>query len=200
MTFLLLAALVSAPSAKDLADKLHGSVVEIRSAAPLSFGSAAPLSFGTGVLLGGTLALTTLHSVAHASEGKLLASDDIEVFVPDVGPVKALLRTALVDLDLAVLELAEPAGLALTLAPDEPAEGEPLLLMGAGEAVVIALGVRVAHRAGDGLLLEAGRFVDSRFWGGPLFDAQGRLAGILVTSIGQPHALAISALRDLLQR
>jgi hypothetical protein len=41
--------------------------------------------------------------------------------------------------------------------------------------------------------------VDSRYWGGPLFDAEGRLAGITLPSV-TPRALTSAGLAAMLER
>lgn len=96
--------------------------------------------YGTGVLVGGGLAVTTLHTLGAVAPGGIHAASEIEALVPDVGPLSAEIVAWFPELDL----------------------------------------------------------VDSRFWGGPLFDSRGQLVGLTVLSLGQPRALGSIALRGLL--
>jgi hypothetical protein len=56
-----------------------------------------------------------------------------------------------------------------------------------------------AGASGDVMLLTSNRPVDSRYRGGPVFDTQGRLAGISLPSV-MPSALSSVALAALLER
>jgi hypothetical protein len=57
----------------------------------------------------------------------------------------------------------------------------------------------VAGIAGETLLLTSSSGVDSRYWGGPIFDAEGRVAGISLPSL-TPKALTSVALAAMLER
>ena len=174
---------------KDVADRLHGTVIEVRSSAAL--GGAQVPTFGAGVLIGGGLALTTLHTVAGGGA--------IEVLAQNAGSMTATVLGSFPQVDLAVLKLdAAEALQSAALAEDLPAAGEPLIAMGAGEDTVEAVGVNVLAQQGDLLLLGSTRPVDSRYWGGPIFDAQGRLVAVSVASLALPRAVTAAAIRTLL--
>ncbi|MCA1828478.1 MAG: hypothetical protein LC689_16260, partial [Myxococcales bacterium] len=64
---------------KDVADRMHDTVIEVRTSA--SAGGVQAPTFGAGVLIGGGLALTTLHTVSGGS--------DVEVLVQGSGAVAA---------------------------------------------------------------------------------------------------------------
>ena len=42
--------------------------------------------------------------------------------------------------------------------------------------------------------------IDSRFWGGPLFDAEGRLVGIQLTSVGSSKAISVRVIQQMLDQ
>ena len=86
------------------------------------------------------------------------------------------------------------------LADQPPAVGDALIAMGTDEDAVSAVGVSVAAVNGDLLVLAGNRRVDSRFWGGPIFDTQGRLVAIVVATLTVPGAVTASSLRTLLQQ
>ena len=159
------------------------------------------VSSGTGVLIGHGLAITTLHAVALPSaSGKLTPLRDVRVLVPDLGPLDARVMAGAPDLDLAILQLSDQ-GAALSGAPlatDPPAEGDVLVAMGAGDDEITALGVVVSAVSGDLFALASKRMIDSRFWGGPLFDAEGRLVGIQLTSLGSSRAISARVIQRML--
>ena len=160
----------------------------------------APL-YGTGVRLGGGLAVTTLHTRGAVRPGGIQPASEIEALVSDIGPMPAEIVAWFPDLDLAILRLSGGSSLAgPTLAAEPPARGEPLVAMGTDEEAVSVVGVTVAAANDDHLLLTSLRRVDSRFWGGPLFDARGQLVGITVLSLAQPKALGSVAFRALLDQ
>jgi hypothetical protein len=57
----------------------------------------------------------------------------------------------------------------------------------------------VAGIAGETLLFTSSSGVGSRYWGGPIFDAEGRVAGISLPSL-TPKALTSVALAAMLER
>ena len=176
---------------KDVADRLHDTVIEVRSSATVA-GVQVP-TFGAGVLIGGGLALTTLHTVS--------AGASVEVLVQGSGSTTATMVGGFPQVDLALLRIDAPGALpSAPLAEEAPAVGAPLIAMGAGEDTIEAVGVNVLAREGDLLLLGSTRPVDSRYWGGPLFDAAGRLVAVSVASLALPRAVTASAIRALLQR
>jgi S1-C subfamily serine protease len=199
MAVALLASIVipDAPDLKSVADRMHGAVVQVRGHA----GETA--SYATGVLVGSRLAVTTLHTVAaRAGEDKVVPLPYIEVFLPDQGVALAQLVSADLRLDLALLRLAEDApGLdGPTLAAQDPARGESLIAMGAGEDAVTAVEVTVSEPRGGLFAVSSRHPLDSRFWGGPLFDLQGRLAAIELTALGEPRAIPARLVKEWIER
>ena len=192
---------------KPIADKLHGTVIDVRGRTPVTTDGGQEaletLTHGTGTLLGGGLAVTTLHAVALPSpEGKMLPLPNVEVLVPEKGAMQAQVIAAVADLDLAILSLPA-AGAALDGAPlssDAAAAGDPLMAMGVDDEAVIGVGTEVAAVSGDLILLRGRRMLDSRFWGGPLFDARGRLAGVGLTSFGPSKAISARAIQRLVDQ
>lgn len=192
---------------KAVADRLHSSVIGIRARAvvPLPAGSDAQQAvqsevFGTGVLIGDGLAITTLHTVADLVAGKVTARSDIEALVQGSGTVTAEVTGFFPEVGLAVLRLAKtPSGDEAVVAPNPPAAGEALVAMGTDDETVSVVGVTVAAIRGDELILTSTRRVDSRYWGGPLFDVRGRLAGIALPSLS-PRAISAPAIAALLER
>jgi S1-C subfamily serine protease len=191
---------------KPIADKFHGTVVDVRglAAAPADGGEPAleTVTHGTGTLLGNGLAVTTLHAVALPSpEGRMTPLQHVEVLVAEKGALPAQVIAGVADLDLAILELSAP-GAALEAAPpasEAPAPGDPLLAMAVDDQAVIGVGIEVAAADGDLFLLRGKRMLDSRFWGGPLFDARGRLAGIILTSLGPSKAISVRAIQRVIE-
>jgi S1-C subfamily serine protease len=178
----------TAKQLKDVADRLHDTVVEVRAT-----GGVVPL-YGTGVLIGGGLALTTLHTVSGGGAVEVLVQGG-------AAPLAAKLVGGFPQIDLAVLHLDGASSLpSVPLAEQAPVVGDALIAMGADEDTVDAVGVNVAAVNGDLLVLASTRRVDSRFWGGPIFDTQGRLVAIALSTIALPGAITASALRSLLQQ
>ena len=177
---------------KEVADRLHETVIEVHGTAAAAAGVETP-TFGSGVLIGGGLALTTLHTVAGGG--------NVEVQVQGAGTVVAKVVGGFPQIDLAVLRLDNAAALpSAPLADQPPAVGDALIAMGTDEDAVSAVGVSVAAVNGDLLVLAGNRRVDSRFWGGPTFDTQGRLVAIVVATLAVPGAVTASSLRTLLQQ
>lgn len=177
----------TAKQLKDVADRFHDTVIEVRAT-----GAAVPM-YGTGVLIGGGLALTTLHTVSSAGA--------VEILVQGGAPVAARVVGGFPHVDLAVLRLDAPGALpSAPLADQAPAVGDALIAMGTDEDAVDAVGVNVAAVKGDLLVLASTRRVDSRFWGGPIFDTQGRLVAISLSTIALPGAITASAVRSMLDQ
>jgi S1-C subfamily serine protease len=192
---------------KQVADRLHSTVIEVRGRALVSSaGDGAQeahetVSHGTGVLVGEGLAITTLHAVALPSaSGKMTPVREVQVLVPDLGQMDASVIAGSPELDLAILLLSDRAASleGAPLATEPPAEGDMLVAMGAGDESITVLGVMVAAVNGDLFAIASKRMIDSRFWGGPLFDARGRLAGIQLTSLGPSKAISARAIQQLL--
>ncbi len=182
---------------KAVSDKLISTVIEVQ-------GQQAEdtISFGSGVLLGNGLAITTLHAVAQPSaNGQMTPLRDVRVLVPDVGPLEARVMAGVPELDLAVLLLPERAAsiAGAPLATEMPAAGDLLVAMGAGDDAITVRGVVVSAVDGDVFRLVSKRTTDSRFWGGPLFDAQGRLVGVQLTSLAGSKAISARVILRLIE-
>lgn len=200
--FLALAAVVlpSDPGTmwKSVADRLLSTVIEVH-------GQKAheTIRYGTGVLIGNGLAITTLHAVALPSaNGRMTPLEEVQVLVPDAGPMDAQVITGVPDLDLAILLLPGQATSleGARLATGVPVQGDGLIAMGAANDAITAVGVVVSAVDGDLFALASKGMIDSRYWGGPLFDAQGRLAGIHLTSMGASKAISAPAIQRLLDQ
>ena len=192
---------------KAVADKLHSTVIDVsgRVSVPADGGTAMPerVTHGTGTLLGHGLAVTTLHAVALPSpEGKLIPLRDVQVVVAGDEPMAAQVIAGAPDLDLAILALpAEAAALeAPPLSTDTPAEGEPLVAMGVDDDAVVVVGVSLAAVNGDILTVGGKRTLDSRFWGGPLYDGRGRLVAIGLMSLGPQKAISGRVIQRILDQ
>jgi hypothetical protein len=191
---------------RPIADKVHGMVIGVRGFVAVSSDGGEPtvetLTHGTGALLGKGIAVTTLHAVALPSpEGRMTPLPRVEVLVPEKGAMPAQVIAGIPDLDLAILELAAD-GAALEGAPPAvgaPAPGDPLLAMAIDDDGVIGVGIEVASVDGDLLSLHGKRMLDSRFWGGPLFDSHGHLAGIGLMSLAMPKAISVGAIQRLVE-
>jgi S1-C subfamily serine protease len=192
---------------KPIADKLHGTVIEVRGRTPVTTDGGQEeletLTQGTGTLLGNGLAVTTLHAVALPSaEGRMVPLQRVEALIPDKGTMQVQVIAGVADLDLAILALPA-AGAALAAAPpapEMPASGDPLIAMGVDDEAVIGVATEVAAVDGDFILLRGKRMLDSRFWGGPLFDARGRLAGVELMSLGPSKAISARAIQRLVDQ
>jgi S1-C subfamily serine protease len=191
---------------KAVADRLHSIVVGVRAVAPVAVGAESSKEvlgtamFGTGFLVGDGLIVTTLHTIGAALPGRMSAWSNIEALVPDQGQFAAEVVAWFPDVGLAVLRVprtATPAS--VSFAADPPERGATLVMMGAAEDAVNAVGVTVAGVTGDFIFMASTRAVDSRYWGGPVLDTEGRLAGISLPS-AVPRALTAPALERLLDR
>ncbi len=194
-------------SFKPVADKLHSTVIDVNGRVPVSADGATAVAervtHGTGTLLANGLAVTTLHAVALPSPaGKLIPLQDVEVQVAGGNAMAAQVIAGAPDLDLAILALpAEAASLeAAPLSTDALTEGDPLLAMGVDGDAVVVVGVSVVAVNGDILSVGGDRILDSRFWGGPLYDERGRLVGIELMSLGPAKAISASFIQRLLDQ
>src|SRR5439155_1512584 len=86
------------------------------------------------------------------------------------------------------------------LSTDTPAEGEPLVAMGVDDDAVVVVGVSLAAVNGDVLTVGGKRMLDSRFWGGPLYDGRGRLVAIGLISLGPPKAISARVIQRMLDQ
>jgi S1-C subfamily serine protease len=192
---------------KAIADKLHSTAIDVRAGAPATTDAGVSrleiVAHGTGTLLGGGFAVASLHAVAVPdASGKMTPLPHVEIWVPDHEPVQVRVLAGAPELDLALLEL--PASLAslegAALAPALPAEGDPLVAMGIDDEAVVVVGASVGAVNGDLLSLTGKRMLDSRFWGGPLYDANGRLAGIVLMTFGPSRAVSAAVIRKMLDQ
>jgi len=205
---------VSAPlDMQAVADRVHSLTVAVRARAFVSNGAPGQLHLteavtsASGVLIGDGLVLTSLSAVAlRRGDGRLEPADGIDVLADEVGLVPARLVMGDPLLDLAVLELPEELrGLdGATFAPTDPVVGDPMLAMGAqGDSLyVVSVNLeQVEFAAGGSARLYIDRTVPASFWGGPLFDGEGRLAGLAAPAASDSgFAVPASVLRTLIDR
>lgn len=192
---------------KAVADRLHSTVIEVRALAAVpvpASGSGEELvptaSVGTGVLLGDGLAVTTLHTVGVMVRGKLAPWKNVQALVPGVGPAAVETVAWFPDVDLALVRVSGTGALSgAPLSTGEPERGAALVAMGADNDAVNVVGLRAAGVSGDDLLMTSDRGIDSRYWGGPVFDTSGRLVGITIPSV-MPKAITSGALRAMVNR
>ncbi|HEX4386141.1 MAG TPA: serine protease [Myxococcales bacterium] len=202
-SFLVVAAVIinqsqDATKLRSVADRLHSSVIEVKATR-----EDEEASWGTGVLLGNGLALTALHSVGTvAADGQVTPLGTIDAVVYDHGEVRAHVVAAAPELDLALLRLESGNSIAAApLAGEAPSVGDHLVAMGARNEEIVAAGVTVSVSEDDGsLVFTSPRKVDSRFWGGPVFDGQGQLTAMTLHSRGSIRAVSIASLRSLIDQ
>jgi hypothetical protein len=194
-------AAVIAPDAnaqwKAIIDRLLPTVIQVRGE-----NEQGTATSGSGVLLGNGLAVTTLHAAALPSDGGMVPVSRLEVLVPDAGTVGARVLDVLPDLDLAILLLSEkgPPMAGAPLATQMPDEGNQLIAMGTADDTIEARGMVVSQIDGELFTLVGKRATDSRFWGGPLFDGQGRIVGIQLTSVSGAKAVSAKVIQRILDR
>jgi S1-C subfamily serine protease len=202
-SFLVVAAVIinqsqDATKLRSVADRLHSSVIEVKASR-----EDEETSWGTGVLLGNGLALTALHSVGTvAADGQVTPLGTIAAVVYDHGEVRAHVVAAAPELDLALLRLESVNSIAAApLAGEAPSVGDHLVAMGARNEEIVAAGVTVSVSEDDGsLVFTSPRKVDSRFWGGPVFDGHGQLTAMTLQSRGAIKAVSIASLRSLIDQ
>jgi len=164
-------------------------------------------SSASGVLIGEGLALTELGAVVlTAPDGRKEVASEIEIVVDDVGPLPAHVVVADVALDIAVLRLPDEARTlsGAAFAPADPGVGDATLAVGVRGDSLDVLEARVTRvdSAEDGThRLRTDRSLPAPFWGGPLFDTQGRLAGLNTAPVGADGtAVPASVLRSVVRR
>jgi S1-C subfamily serine protease len=192
---------------KAIADKLHATTIDVRAGAPVTTDAGVSrleiVAHGTGTLLGGGFAVTSLHAVAVPDgSGKMAPLPHVEVWVPEQEAVEARVVAGAPELDLALLELpASMASLAgAAMAPGLPSQGEPLVAMGIDDEAVVVVGASVEGLNGDLMSLTGKKMLDSRFWGGPVYDAKGRLSGIVLMTFGPSKAISAAVIQKMLDR
>ena len=104
--------------------------------------------------------------------------------------------------DLAILLLSDKGAtlVGAPLATEVPAEGDRLIAMGAADNAIEVTGVIVSRVSGELFTRASRRTIDSRFWGGPLFDEQGRLVDILLASVSGTKAVSARVIQRVLDR
>jgi hypothetical protein len=201
-----------AEALREVADRMQAQVVQLRARATVVVrngdGEVVPREAslsGAGVLIGNGLALASLHlAVLPAASGGLESVDRIDVAVPGRGIHAARLLGGDVALDVGVFQLAGIDDLeGASLAGMDPAVGDALVAMGTEGDHIDAAGSQIAAVQSLGgvpfrLLLEAQ--LTPEFWGGPLFDADGKLAGLLAPAeAGSVAAVPVSLVRRVIE-
>jgi len=198
------------PDFKSVADRVHALTVLVRGHAFVAEHDAEGhlrveegVSATSGVLLGRALVATDLSSVTLAGkDGKPEPVASIEVVLPEVGTVPAQVAATDPALGIAILrlpdEMREVAG--AVLAAGDGGDSEARIAIGADDTHLRAIPVLVgaANASDDGAPLAIDRVLPGFFRGGPLFDEQGRLAGVIVGSSGAVPASRLRALLDKL--
>ena len=72
--------------------------------------------------------------------------------------------------------------------------------MGVDDDAVVVVGVSLAAVNGDILTVGGKRTLDSRFWGGPLYDGRGRLVAIGLMSLGPQKAISGRVIQRILDQ
>jgi hypothetical protein len=201
------AVIVSTPDFKSVADHVHALTVLVRGRAFVAGRDEAGhlrvdegRSAASGVLVGAGLVLTELSSVTlPGKDGRPEPVSGIEVVIPEVGSVPGEIATIDVDAGIAVLRLPDETreiGGAV-LAQRDRGENDAFIAIGADGTHLRAVPVLAGRSGGDGLRLRIDRALPDLFRGGPLFDGQGRLAGLVVSANA---AIPVSRLRPILDR
>jgi len=201
------------PDLQAIADQVHGFTVQVRATAFVAEHTDGPLrvheevNLSSGVMVGEGLVLTTLSSVSvRGPDGRVQTADQLAVLVEDVGPLPARLLAGDTDLDVAVLQLpAQARSLpGATLAADDPSAGDGMVALCVDGDSIKAVGLRLERIAtGDDAepQLRTEHALPAPFWGGPLFDDRGQLAGIATRATGaEGTGVPASSLRTLLRR
>lgn len=160
--------------------------------------SGAPIGHGTGFIVGDGLVATNLHVVRDATTWSMSTSGS----KPLIAPVQIKTRSKPWNLAVLETELQAPS-LSLAMS-DEPKSGDPVLVLGTTlDGTFSKTTNRIGRERNTGGTLRYS--LDSRIApvasGGPVFDANGKLAGIATFSlIGtrfESLVTPISALRRL---
>jgi hypothetical protein len=190
------------PSPAPIVDRLRATAVEVVAA-----GSGDQVNVASGVLAGGGIVLTDLRAVLVQAPSGLLDPARAIAVVTAQGVFPARVIGAAHDVDVAVLELPRAArGLeGAALAENPSATGDPLLAIRAlkqgAELSFEVIGFSIEAAEGDARRLKATPALPIDFAGAPVFDADGALAGLLVSS-GEKDGLLVTAarLRQILER
>jgi S1-C subfamily serine protease len=197
------------------ADKVRATVVGIRARTlvtvkgPEGEEQRSATALGSGVAVGPSLILTSLHVIAVTRQGGPLETvEEIEALFPRLGAISAHVVAIDPALDLALLKLDTAVSTQATASLAEGAAGQgELLALGVLDGDLVAVPVqrlaateRVRPAGTPAALLRLATDLGSAFWGSPLFDAEGRLAGMVVAAVpGRPAAQPAAALRKLLE-
>jgi hypothetical protein len=189
-----------APSGGAVADRVHTMAVQV-----VAGGDGAQVSVASGVMAGGGIVFTDLRAVAVKAPDGALAPHRQIIVLTAAGVFAARIAATAPDLDVAVLELPRAArGIGgPPLAGGALAAGDRLLAIRAakqGAALVFeAIGFSIEAAGGDALLPRPAPPLN--FAGAPVFDAQGELAGILVSPSEQDGLLVpAKSLLEILSR
>jgi len=197
-----------------VADRVHALAVLVHARALIAERSGdgalktrEAISTASGVLIGEGLALTELGAVVlTAPDGRKEVASQIEIVVDDVGPLPAHVVVADPALDIAVLRLPDEARMlaGAAFAPADPDVGDATLAVGVQGDSLDVLEARITQvdSAEDGThRLRTDRSLPALFWGGPLFDTQGHLAGLNTAPVGAGGtAVPASLLRSVVRR
>ena len=202
------------PDFKPVADRVHALAVLVSARAFIAERTDdgrvqvhEAVSSASGVLIGNGLALTDLGAVSlPRRNGGLEPPSEIEVVIAGVGVVSARLVAGDAALGLAILRLPDEARAlpGASLAIDPPGPGATMIAIGADDRSLTVIGVvldGVVDGEDDSPRLRTDRALPASFRGGPLFDAQGRLAGVNVRRESDGStAVPASLLRPLLEK
>jgi hypothetical protein len=200
------------PALRAVADRVEEQVVQIHSRATLAVRNAlgeleprtASLA-GAGVLIGNGLALASLHvALLAGADGALAQVDQIAIAVPNHGIYQAALLGGDLEMDVGLFQLlGAPDMEGAALAPGDPALGDTVVALGSARDYTTAVGSAVTSVQISGGL--AVRFLlaaplGSVFWGGPVFDSDGELCGLLSPAAdGSIAAVPVSLLRRVIE-
>jgi Trypsin-like peptidase domain len=190
------------PALEEIADRMHVLAVEV-----VASGGDEKVNFVSGVLAGDGIVLTDLRALLVQAPGGILEPSSEIVVLTAKGVFPARIIGAALDVDVAVLELAQ-AGHGLEGAPlaEKPtASGDSLLAIRAanqGTSLLFeVISFSIEQAEGDAHRLQATPAVPNTFAGAPVFDADGALAGLLVSPREQDGLLVTAArLRQILTR
>jgi hypothetical protein len=181
---------------------MHTMAVQV-----LASGGGENVSVASGVLAGDGIVLTDLRAVAVAKPGGVLQPLDQIAVATAKGLLAAHVVGAALDVDVAVLELPQAAsGLEGPPLAEEPSgSGDRLLAIRASQQgsqlLFEVIGFSIDQVDGDAHRLQSTPVLPVNFAGAPIFDADGSLAGLLV-SPSEQNGLLVSAarLRQILAR
>jgi hypothetical protein len=187
---------------EEVANRVHLMAVEV-----IASGGGDKVSAVSGVLAGDGIVLTDLRALLVQVPGGVLQPTSEIVVLTAKGAFAARIVGAALDVDVAVLELSQGArGLqGAPLAEKPSASGDSLLAIRAsneGTAILFeAISFSVEQAEGDARRLQATPAVPTSFAGAPVFDADGSLAGLLVSPTETDGLLVPAArLRQILAR